>query len=445
MSSNTKQKKKLSIKQFKLRMERYRNSLERSIPLSIIKELEEKILSRDPPSKNSKTNPTKTCITEDQLHEIMSEIFRTYKFAQMDPGSAAGVVSAQSIGEPGTQMTLRTFHFSGVREMNVTLGLPRLIEIVDARRNPSTPVMDIMLDEDYIAQRLKAEKKKTKGDIAKSISQMIELTSVFSVANKMELDQPNLRVNVILDSGLMKDKGLTATDIKDKIEARRSGLICDIAENKSILHVSYDDKKKSPTITDLQKLEEKIKGISIKGLKGVLRVMILKKNVDAKNDKEQIYEIKSEGSNFTQLLRIPGVDPRKTYTNHIHEIAESLGIEAARNAIQKEAAEVMNKQSLDVDSRHLMLVSDLMTYSGNIEQIGRHGISGKNVSVLARAAFEVTVKHLLEAAYHGETDNLVGIIENVIVGQAISLGTGIVDLTISPNYREFASKKHNSK
>ena len=101
----------------------------------------------------------------------------------------------------------------------------------------------------------------------------------------------------------------------------------------------------------------------------------------------------------------------------------------------------MDKQGLDLDTRHLMLVADLMTYSGDIRQIGRHGISGENSSVLVRAAFEVTVKHLLEASIQGEADDLVGIIENVMVGQEIALGTGAVDLTIEPMYRKYAEEK----
>ncbi len=169
--------------------------------------------------------------------------------------------------------------------------------------------------------------------------------------------------------------------------------------------------------------------------------MIRKKKLDDEDEEKVEFQILTEGSNFKQLMRVLGVDPRNSYTNHIHEIAETLGIEAARNAIIKEAKEVMEKQGLEVDQRHLMLVADLMTYSGEIRQIGRHGISGENASILARAGFEVTVKHLLDASVRGEEDHLVGIIENVIVGQEIAIGTGMVDLTISPNYREFAPKK----
>ncbi len=337
-----------------------------------------------------------------------------------------------------THNTLRTFHFSGVREMNVTLGLPRLIEIIDARRKPSTPTMTIALDEDYIDMKVAEDPTRTREDVANEIAQRIELTTIYSVAKSIDIDQVNLQITIVLDKVLMEDKGISIEDIKKKIEYRRSGLKClTDKDSDERIHVIYSDEKKSPTLQELQKLKDKLINISIKGLKDVPRVMIKKKTNE---DGNPIYEITSEGSRFTELLRIPGVDPKRTYTNHIHEVAETLGIEAARNAIKREAQNVMEKQSLEVDERHMLLVADIMTQSGEIQQIGRHGISGRNASVLARAAFEVTVKHLLDAAAKGERDNLVGIIENVIVGQEISLGTGVVDLTISLDYRKYAQK-----
>ncbi|PCN49842.1 hypothetical protein B6U99_07595 [Candidatus Geothermarchaeota archaeon ex4572_27] len=125
---------------------------------------------------------------------------------------------------------------------------------------------------------------------------------------------------------------------------------------------------------------------------------------------------------------IPEIDARRVFTNNIHEIAAVLGIEAARNAIINEAMKVLEEQGLDVDIRHVMLVADLMTATGRVRQIGRHGVSGEKGSVLARAAFEVTTKQLLEAGIRGERDDLKGVAENVIVGQIIPLGSGMVDL-----------------
>ncbi|MHA2171748.1 MAG: DNA-directed RNA polymerase subunit A'' [Candidatus Kariarchaeaceae archaeon] len=423
-------KKYLTVQKIEQRINDLVEHSNKPIPIFILKQLEEKLFERARKiAVKLNTDPSgQTYVTEDQFNRILSEIIRGYQFAQIDPGSAVGMVAAQSIGEPGTQMTLRTFHFAGVREMNVTLGLPRLIEIVDARRNPSTPTMTVALDKDHAFNPKKA----------KEVARNIELTTVSNIAKSVDIDQINQRVTIVLDKDLLDDKGISPTEVKNKTEYRRSTLKVTLEGN--LIHVTPD--KEDPDLSELQKLAEKIRQIPIKGLKGVKRVLIRKKK-QAEDPEKIEYEVVSEGSNFMQLLRIPGVDPQRTYTNHIHEIADTLGIEAARNSILREAQEVMEKQGLEVDPRHLMLVSDLMTFSGDIRQIGRHGISGENSSVLVRAAFEVTVKHLLEAAIRGEADNLVGIIENVMVGQEIALGTGVVDLTISPDYRKFSKEVSN--
>lgn len=399
----------------------------RPIPITILDQFENKIFDRAAKiaDKLNVSSKGKTYITQEQFDNILEEINRSYKFAQIDPGAAVGMVAAQSIGEPGTQMTLRTFHFAGVREMNVTLGLPRLIEIVDARRNPSTPTMTIALDDEYAYDP----------DKAKEVARNIELTTVANVASSVDIDQINQRVTIVLDEDLLEDKGITPEDVKDKASYRRSTV--SVSQEGNLIHVTPDNEE--PELSKLQKLAEKIRQIPIKGLKGVKRVLIRKKVGEGTKTE---YEVVSEGSNFMQLLRIPGVDPQRTYTNHIHEIADTLGIEAARNAILREALEVMEKQGLEVDPRHIMLVADLMTFTGDIRQIGRHGISGESSSVLVRAAFEVTVKHLLDAAIRGEQDNLVGIIENVMIGQEIQLGTGMIDLTINPDYRKFTEVKN---
>ncbi len=418
-------KKYLTADQAESKINKMMDDPDRPVPLYVLRQLEEKIFTRARKvAKKINVNPEgKTFITKDQLNRILSEIVRSCEFAQIDPGSAVGMVAAQSIGEPGTQMTLRTFHFAGVREMNVTLGLPRLIEIVDARRNPSTPSMTVALDEEYAFDPNKA----------KEVARNIELTTVSNVAKSVDIDQINQRVTIVLDKDLLVDKGITPKDVKQKTEYRRSTLKVTMEDH--LIHITPE--KDNPELSELQKLADKIRQIPIKGLKGVKRVLIRKRKQSIDPEKIE-YEVVSEGSNFMQLLRIPGVDSQRTYTNHIHEIADTLGIEAARNAILKEAQDVMDKQGLEVDPRHIMLVSDLMTFTGDIRQIGRHGISGETSSVLVRAAFEVTVKHLLEASIRGEADNLVGIIENVMVGQEIALGTGIVDLTINPQYRKFA-------
>jgi DNA-directed RNA polymerase subunit A" len=179
-------------------------------------------------------------------------------------------------------------------------------------------------------------------------------------------------------------------------------------------------KPSEPSLSELRRLANRVRAFPLKGVKGINRVV-----VKMEGDEYVVY---TEGSNFREILGMPEVDSTRTVTNDIHEIAEVLGIEAARNAIINEAMKTLEEQGLEVDIRHIMLVADMMTSSGEIRQVGRHGISGEKASVLARASFEITTKHLFDACLRGEKDRLDGIIENVIAGQPIPLGTGSVEL-----------------
>ncbi|MCE7749525.1 MAG: DNA-directed RNA polymerase subunit A'' [Candidatus Heimdallarchaeota archaeon] len=396
----------LTTNQIKLRLETFHK--DKLVPDTVYDELKSELKGKK--------------LTKNQLEQIIKEIINSYEFAQIDPGSAVGTVAAQSIGEPGTQMTLQTFHYSGVAEMSVLRGLPRLIEILDARKNPSTPTMTIYLDE-------LTEKNE---NLAKQVARRIELTTVNKVAQSITHSFSEGTVRIKLDALLLKDKDTEPQTVMNKIQLRRKECKVEIdPEDENMIVITP---LKELKFSDLPKLAEKVREIPIKGIKNVNRVVVMK-------SKEGKYYLQSEGSNFSELLRIPGVNPTRCYTTDINQIAETLGIEAARNALVKESLSVMKEQGLDVDKRHVMLVSDLMSHTGEILQIGRHGISGKKSSVFARAAFEVTVKHLLDAAVHGEYDPLEGITENVIVGQTIALGTGIVDLTMGSNYRKFSDKE----
>ena len=159
----------------------------------------------------------------------------------------------------------------------------------------------------------------------------------------------------------------------------------------------------------------------LKGIKGLKRVVIRK-------EESGEYVLYTEGSVLSEVLAIDGVDATRTSTNNVNEIFEVMGIEAARSALIHEATETLKEQGLTVDIRHIMLVADIMTVDGDVKPIGRHGISGEKASVLARAAFEVTVSHLLDSGMSGDVDELRGVTENVIVGQPIRLGTGNVKL-----------------
>lgn len=326
-----------------------------------------------------------------------------YKRSLVEPGEAIGTVAAQSIGEPGTQMTLKTFHYAGVREQNVTLGLPRLIEIVDARRMPSTPIMTIYLDDEHRKDKERATE----------VARRLLHTSLKDLAGSMYINPETGGVVVELDENIMKDRNIALEDLAEIIDVSK----CSAKFDNSTVYITPE------TEIDTKRLLARVSELYVKGIPGIRRVLL--------TEEEGEWVIRTDGSNLSKALETMGIDPTRTTTNNVHEIAKTLGIEAARNALIKEASNVLEEQGLDVDLRHIMLVSDIMTATGEVRQIGRHGVSGKKASVLARAAFEITVPNLVEAALKGESDPLKGVTENVIVGQPVPVGTGLVDVYMS--------------
>src|SRR3989454_1025368 len=312
-----------------------------------------------------------------------------------------------------THNTMRTFHYAGVAEMNVTLGLPRLIEIVDARRVPSTPIMELYVKSCH-----------TDLERMRKIATEIEMTSLEDIAS-IETDLVNMRVLAYPDDHRMKSRGVTWPELEEKL--KKLGEIQEVrrqvgsAEKKARALVVEAGE---PPVKKLPRLVEKGRVMKIKGIDGISRAIIKKRG--------EGYVIYTEGSNLSKILELPYIDASRTSTNSVQEIYEVLGIEAARNAIVNEAYNTLQEQGLTVDIRHIMLVSDMMTNDGDVKAIGRHGISGRKSSVLARAAFEITAHHLLRAAITGEVDYLDGVAENVIVGQPVTLGTGAVNLIYKP-------------
>ncbi|MCD6461967.1 MAG: DNA-directed RNA polymerase subunit A'' [Thermoplasmata archaeon] len=350
------------------------------------------------------------------LEEVLSQVVGRYNERRVAPHEACGIVAAQSIGEPGTQMTMRTFHYAGVAEINVTLGLPRLIEIVDARRVPSTPTMEIHLLPEYNQDK----------EAVMRIARNIESTTLLDVAS-VETDINNMEIRVIPDMERMERKDVTWKDVADKFKKTKDA---EVVEDKDVLHIRLQGEG---SFKRLQALSTAVKNTRIKGIMGIHRAIV------RKNGGEWV--IYTQGSNLSGVFSIPEVDKRRTTTNNIMEIAEVLGIEAARNAIIREASNTLEQQGLTVDYRHIMLVADIMTNDGDVRAIGRHGVSGRKSSVLARAAFEITTNHLLEAGLTGEIDPLGGVTENIIIGQPVTVGTGGVKLLyVAPSEREAFEK-----
>jgi DNA-directed RNA polymerase subunit A" len=327
---------------------------------------------------------------------------------------------------------MRTFHYAGVATVNVTQGLPRVIEIVDSRKVPKTPTMKVYLEENNSKGKpLRTDEKKVQ-----QIAAALETTTTRDIAS-IDVDVAQRHLNLQLNVSNLRLKKMTGAEVRDKLQrALRLYIQVDNEARPKILKIIPGITKEDdlaelandpPTYTALLQLEEKVKKLRLKGLPDIVRA-----NVQGPNRDTGEFYISTIGSNLARVSEFAGVDRGRTYTNNINEIYQCFGVEAARQAIINEMKDTLEGAGLEVDVRHLITVSDVMTSEGEVRAIGRHGVSGTKHSILARSAFEVTVNHLLRAAVIGERDNLRGVAENIIVGQPVALGTGSVQLYYIP-------------
>ncbi|MCS7109191.1 MAG: DNA-directed RNA polymerase subunit A'' [Candidatus Micrarchaeota archaeon] len=318
-------------------------------------------------------------------------------------GEAVGIIAAHSLGEPGTQMTMRTFHLPGVVEA-VPTGLPRLIEIVDAKKTPKKPIVMIYLKEKY------KDKRKVE-EIAEKIDQVL----LKDVA-KFQEDFRKRQILIKIDKEEIKQRKIDLINLKKKIKAELESNIKMKHQAEKVLLIANET-----PLRMIRKFTNKMKNLLIKGVRGITKPVVTQ-------DENGEWIIIAGGSNLTELFKLPEIDQTRSITNDIMEIYQLFGIEAARNAILNEIYTTMKTQKVNVDIRHISLLADAMTADGEIISVGRHGLSGRKPSVLARAAFEETVKHLVNAAINGEEDRLKGVTENILIGQPVPIGTGLVKL-----------------
>jgi DNA-directed RNA polymerase subunit A" len=366
-------------------------------------------------------------LSEKEKQKLTEETKKKYSKMQVTPGEAIGIVAAQSIGEPGTQMTMRTFHFVGVSELNVTLGLPRIIEILDARKDPKTPSMFVYLRSPHNKSREDAEK----------IAAKIKQVALKELAKEISLNLANQTITIAFEGEELRLRGINADDIIANLSKQMKGLKCTKESGKVIIAPKVEDLKK------LYRLKEKIKETPIAGVKDITNVLPVWKKDESDPDKGE-YVIQTFGSNLKGVFALPEVDENRTTTNNIHEIAKVLGIDAAHQAVINEIVFVLEEQGMPVDLRHILLVADLMCTTGELKGVTRHGITSQKTSVLARASFEIPLKHLIDASVIGEVDQLTSVVENIMINQPIPIGTGLPDLVVKmgkSEQKETKSKK----
>ncbi len=323
----------------------------------------------------------------------------------IEPGEAIGIVTAQSFGESSTQMVLNTFHMAGVAEMQVTQGLPRLIEIFDARKKPSSPKMEIYMN-----------KENNNENSARVFAEKIKQVTLEEISSEVNLNFSEKKIEIVIDK-----KGLQATHtgIKKVVE-RLTDLDFKVKEssdgNSISLNVSEYDFK------EIYKLKEKLKKAIISGVKGIEQVLIVKRDSD--------YVIVTLGTNLETILNLKEVNTDRIISNDFYEIAEILGIEAARQLIMEEIQDTLDGQGIDINQRHLKLAADAMTSSGMVKGVTRMGIIAQKASILARATFETPIKQFVNSSIKGTTDKLSSVIENIILNQPVPIGTGLPGLLV---------------
>lgn len=419
-------------------------------------------------------------LTTEAFEWLLGEIEARFQQAQVQPGEMVGALAAQSLGEPATQMTLNTFHYAGVSAKNVTLGVPRLKEIINISKKPKTPSLTVFLTG---AAARDAEK-------AKDVLCRLEHTTLRKVtANTAIYYDPNPQESIIkedrewvniyyempdfdvsrispwllrieLDRKRMTDKKLTMEQIAEKINQGfgddLNTIFNDDNAEKLVLQIRImksDDKMEeveeeaaADRMDDdvfLRCIEASmLSDITLQGIESITKVYMHLPTTDSKKkivitdsgDYKALAEwiLETDGTSLMRVLSERDVDPIRTYSNDICEIVSVLGIEAVRKAVEKEMNHVISFDGSYVNYRHLALLCDVMTAKGHLMAITRHGINRQDVGALMRCSFEETVDVLIDAASHAELDSLKGVSESIIMGQLSNIGTGSLGMLLDP-------------
>ncbi|OWZ61150.1 hypothetical protein AYX15_06635 [Cryptococcus neoformans] len=362
-------------------------------------------------------------VTEAQLSSFLENCRIRYLRAKIEPGSTVGAVGAQSIGEPGTQMTLKTFHFAGVASMNVTLGVPRIKEIINAAKVISTPI---------IAAELAIPESETAARIVKG---RIEKTVLGDIAAVIEESWTNanayIEVHIDMDAVRRLQLEISLESIKwalvraNKLKIPEGSIHISQKTSRIRIWIDESDKDKGVGIYErLKFLKRAIPSVQVKGLPAIERGVVTK---DEKNEK--IHRLLVTGYGLSEVMGTEGVDGLKTKTNHVMETQQVLGIEAARSTIYNEIQTTMKSHGMSIDPRHVMLLGDVMTYKGEVLGITRFGVQKMKDSVLMLASFEKTTDHLFDASLYSKKDEIQGVSECIIMGTpAPGCGTSLASI-----------------
>jgi DNA-directed RNA polymerase subunit A" len=343
-------------------------------------------------------------LKDDAIKTLIEQAKKSYEQAIVEPCEAVGIIAAQSLGEPGTQLTLRTKHYAGAAEVSVGSGIQRIEEIVDGRSKTRYASMTI-----YLNDELKHNKKKAE-EFAKEIIE-VKVQDIARV--KEDFIKKTAEIEIVEE--WVNERNLNKEDLIGKVrEAIKKGKVTKRGDKLTI---------QFPKDFSLLKIRNEVLKLMRKKLQGVTGI---EKTIVVEENGE--YIIRTLGTNLKAMLKRKEIDPYRTTTNDVMEISKVLGIEAGRAAIVNELHRTLAENDIKVDIRHLLLIADVLTFAGEIRGTVRTGVMRFKSSPFARAAFEETVKHLFDAAVYGETEPLQGVVENIIVGLPVRVGSGRVEL-----------------
>ncbi|OXG19908.1 DNA-directed RNA polymerase II subunit RPB1 [Cryptococcus neoformans Tu259-1] len=401
---------------------------------------------------------------------VIGEVEQIFNKAVVNAAEMVGTLAAQSIGEPATQMTLNTFHYAGVASKSVTGGVPRLKEIINVAVNIRTPALNVYLDPEYSKTEEDAHQimRKLTYTRLRDITATVEIfydpkldstdieedkdfvDAFFAIPDediRLELHSPWL-LRLELDRAKVLEGGYEMSQIVDAIAdtVGKDVFVIHSEDNapKLVIRIRVvAEKEDEELLGDEDMFLKRIEGtlldqVELGGITGITRVFISegKQVVVSQNgeyDQEKEWFLETDGINLKAVMAVDGVNAFRTYSNNCYEVYETLGIEAARNALYKELNGVIEMGGSYVNYRHLALLCDLMCSKGALMSITRHGINRTDAGALSRAAFEETVEILLEAAAVGDVDDCKGVAENVLLGQMAPMGTGAFDVSLDMN------------
>ena len=372
-------------------------------------------------------------ITLRQLKGFVRACAIKFVHSCVEPGTAVGAIGAQSIGEPGTQMTLRTFHFAGVAAMNVTMGVPRIKEIINAAKTITTPVIEAPLCESGDERHARRIKGRVETICLGQVAEYFEIVCSELESGggfvRVKLSRKTIRNLMLEINPLSVHRSILATR-KLKLQPNdvtiRSDTVLDVrAYDASTGTASSRTEGEaaaaaSNRLQALRSLAAALPNVMVKGIPGVRRAFVSR-------DKDA-YKVLITGTDLRGVMATRGIDGRRVVCNHIIEVERTLGIEAARTCIMTEVHKTMENYGIKIDRRHMLLMGDVMSFKGEVLGITRFGIAKMKESVFMLASFEKTTDHLFDAAMRGTKDPIEGVSECIILGTPMRIGTGLFKL-----------------